>query len=105
LQRPYEEAAARVLASGCATVGLELLRDEWEYPLWVLLGAAAGDGPRIRSFGVRNETADLPAEGPEPCAVITTQRDSTLAGASGWSHEVLADDPFIALYVRRGASS
>ena len=101
LQRPYERAAARVLASGCAAVGLELPRDEWEYPLWVLLGAAAGDGPRIRLVGVQNETAGFPPEGAEPCAVITTRRDSTLAGAPDWSQEVIATDPFVSVYWRR----
>jgi hypothetical protein len=101
LQVPYERAAARVLASHCDVVGLEMLRDQWEYPLWVLLGAAAGSGPRIRSIGVRNQTAALPPEGPEPCVVISTVDESILAGAAGWSPEPIAEDPRVVVYWRR----
>jgi len=64
-------------------------------------GAEAGDGPRIRLVGVQNETAGLPPEGAEPCAVITTRRDSTLAGAQDWSQEAIASDPFVSVYWHR----
>ena len=104
LEAAYVRAVDRVRASRCDVVGVELARDGWEYPLWSLLGAAAGRGPRLRAVGVANESAALPAEAPEPCVVVSSATTSTFDGRVGWSREVLSSDPYLAVH-RRAAPS
>jgi len=102
LREPYTRAVRLVQDSGCTIVGLELRRDDWEYPLWRLFGAEAGAAPvRVRSFGVTNESAHREPEAPEPCAVISTLATSTLAGVPGWTEQPISAKPSVAVFIRR----
>ena len=97
----YRSAVARVQSSGCSTIGLELDRDDWEYPFWRLLGAEAGSGNvRIEIVGVTNETAKLPAEGPPPCIVVSAVEPSAFRDEQGWTAAKLSDGRLFTIYRR-----
>ncbi len=49
LEAPYEAAAGYIRSAGVRNLGLLLARDDWEYPLWVLLR------PEIAAGGIRIE--------------------------------------------------
>jgi hypothetical protein len=71
LAEPYRAAVARVQATGCRNIGLVLGLDDWEYPLWVLLGASQDGRVQLAHFvsaGHPGTTTGLP----EYCAVIVT---------------------------------
>jgi hypothetical protein len=104
LEAVYGRAAERVRDSRCDVVGLEFRRDAWEYPLWALLGAASGGGPRLRAVAVANESVTLADEGPEPCVVVSAATVSAFDGRAGWSREVLSDEPYLALHRRVDAA-
>ena len=48
LQTPYQSAAALLGTHHARRVGLVFTEDDWEYPLWILLGLA-GTGARDRA--------------------------------------------------------
>ncbi|MCC6848049.1 MAG: glycosyltransferase family 39 protein [Deltaproteobacteria bacterium] len=101
----YRAAVEAVRASGCMNVGLELDRDDWEYPFWRMLGESAGASAyRIQSVGVTNETTRLAPEGPEPCVVISAVEASTFRGRDGWEATRLGAGRLFTLYRKRGAS-
>ena len=100
LEAPYERVVALVRSSSCQIVGLEFKRDEWEYPLWSLLGAATGGGPRLRAVSVANESAELPPESPEPCVVVSSAAVSAFDAKDGWSREVVSTEPFLSVHRR-----
>jgi hypothetical protein len=71
---PYAGAAREAAAGGCASVGLILGEDDWEYPLWVLLHGIS-PAIRIEHVNVRNASAGSAAADPgyasfRPCALI-----------------------------------
>jgi Dolichyl-phosphate-mannose-protein mannosyltransferase len=100
---PYLAAVDAVRASECDVVGLELERDDWEYPFWRLLGETAGPrARRLRAIGVRNETARLPPEGPDPCLVISSVPESMLSGDPRWEVTKLSADRLFTIYRKRG---
>lgn len=72
LREPYLRAVAWLRARGCRDVGLVIGGNDWEYPLWALLGDADDRPVRIRHVNVANESRfaaplDPP---PAPCAVL-----------------------------------
>lgn len=71
LREPYFAAAAWLRERGCRDVGLVIGGNEWEYPLWTLLGDPGHD-VRIRHVNVANESRFAAAPGPTaaPCAVL-----------------------------------
>lgn len=98
----YRAAVAAVRASECTTVGLELERDDWEYPFWRLLGAEAGGASiRIENVGVTNETASLPPEGPAPCIVVSAVGASAFRDQSEWVGSKLSDGRLFTIYRKR----
>lgn len=104
LAAPYVAAAQRLRASDCHVIGLEMQRDDWEYPVWRLLGSSADRGPRICSVAVDDELVRLPPpETAEPCAVLSTLVDSAFDGVPGWSREVVATAPVVTLHWRAAA--
>jgi hypothetical protein len=105
LESAYVRAVHRVHASRCDVVGLEFRRDAWEYPLWSLLGAASGGGPRLRAVAVANESATLAPEAPEPCVVVSSATTSAFDGRAGWSREVLSSAPYLAVHRRADPGS
>lgn len=90
----YREAARIILDEGAEDVGLCLGYDDYEYPLWVLVGREASRGsPRLRHVGVpttrrMNEEATLPP----PALVVESKvlsADSeaeAIAEGLGYSH-------------------
>lgn len=74
LQRPYEELARSIGASGCERVGLVTGVDDWEYPLWVLLKDYASRLPRIEHVNVGNVSSTLAQqlsyEAFRPCRIV-----------------------------------
>jgi hypothetical protein len=86
---PYSGAAQQAAAGGCASVGLILGPDDWEYPLWVLLHGIS-PAIRIEHVNVQNVSAKLAAADPgyaafRPCAliVISDHPAQTIAAAGG----------------------
>jgi Dolichyl-phosphate-mannose-protein mannosyltransferase len=59
LKAPYESTAALLSAHHARRVGLVLQGDDWEYPLWILLGAGQQGTPRIEHTQVQNRSARL----------------------------------------------
>ncbi|MCC6765751.1 MAG: glycosyltransferase family 39 protein [Deltaproteobacteria bacterium] len=101
----YLAAVDAVRASGCTNVGLELDRDDWEYPFWRLLGETAGAGAyRIQSVGVTNETARLAPEGLEPCIVVSAVEPSAFRDRGEWEATRLSNGRLFTIYRKRGAS-
>ena len=71
LREPYLRAVAWLRERDCRDVGLVVGGNEWEYPLWPLLGDA--DRPaRIRHVNVANESRFAAPADPSsaPCAVL-----------------------------------
>ena len=71
MAEPYRAAVAKVAATGCRNIGLVLGMDDWEYPLWVLLGASQDGRVRLAHF-VSAGHAGTSAGLPDYCAVIVT---------------------------------
>lgn len=62
LLEPYRETARYIERSGARRIGLVSRHDgadDWEYPLWLLLGEPAGGSRRIEHVGVTNATRVL----------------------------------------------
>jgi 4-amino-4-deoxy-L-arabinose transferase-like glycosyltransferase len=79
LYEPYAGAAQQAAAGGCASVGLILGSDDWEYPLWVLLHDLS-PAIRIEHVNVQNVSAGSAAADPgyasfRPCALIVIRED------------------------------
>jgi hypothetical protein len=75
LMEPYRRAADYVRARGHDRVGLMLGGNDWEYPLWVLLGQESGQRSiRLEHLGVENATHAFEASRPpfRPAVVIST---------------------------------
>lgn len=95
----YLAAVAAIRESGCRVIGLELERDDWEYPFWRLLGAHTGAGVlRIESVGVTNASAALPPEGPTPCIVVSARETSAFRDRAGWTATKLTDGRLFTIY-------
>jgi 4-amino-4-deoxy-L-arabinose transferase-like glycosyltransferase len=64
----YAEAGRFVRGLGCRDVGLALGWDDWEHPLWVLLGPMR----RVEHVAVTNDSARLEPRRPPfaPCAIV-----------------------------------
>jgi hypothetical protein len=78
LQRPYEQAARRVLRERCGQIGLVSDADSWEYPLWKVFEQPKVP-VRIEHVLVTNESSRKAAEPPyrdfQPCAVLSLRRE------------------------------
>jgi hypothetical protein len=92
VERPYRTAVARIAELGCKHIGLLILGNDYEYPIWVLTGAVAGSDVRIEHLiAVRDlpgwlanikpaeiwgyiakGAIDLNTTPVRPCAVFTT---------------------------------
>lgn len=95
----YLAAVAAIRRSGCTVIGLELERDDWEYPFWRLLGESTGAGVlRIESVGVTNASAALPPEGPPPCIVVSAVEASAFRDRPGWTATKLSDGRLFTIY-------
>ena len=72
LREPYLGAVAWLRERGCGDVGIVIGGNEWEYPLWPLLGEADRRPVRIRHVNVANESRFAAAADPAslPCAVL-----------------------------------
>jgi hypothetical protein len=57
LQTPCQSAAALLGAHHARRVGLVFKEDDWEYPLWILLGAGWDGAPVIEHTQVQNGPA------------------------------------------------
>ncbi len=62
LREPYLDLAHRLEVLGVQRVGLITGHNDWEYPLWVLLGAPAS-GIQLRHVNVTNDSAVLALPG------------------------------------------
>jgi signal transduction histidine kinase len=86
IQESYREAVRFLAVRKCDHVGLRLDEDDWEYPLWVLMQDAGRGRVRLDHVDVENETAMLPIENDQHCALI--QIDD-----SGKAHAILPAAP------------
>ncbi len=66
LREPYARAVEFVESSGCSRIGLILVGEVWEYPIWSLARDRFAAPPSIRHVN-----AGPPGAGPAPCALIT----------------------------------
>lgn len=95
----YLAAVEAIRESKCTVIGLELERDDWEYPFWRLLGENTGAGVlRIESVGVTNASAALPPEGPTPCIVVSAVEASAFRDRAGWTATKLSDGRLFTIY-------
>jgi 4-amino-4-deoxy-L-arabinose transferase-like glycosyltransferase len=69
LGRAYWDVSRRIVASGCADVGLSAWPDAWEYAVRALVRNGGGT-VRFRSVEVRNPSARFTVEGPRPCLLL-----------------------------------
>lgn len=70
IQEPYLTVTQLIKDKQCHQVGLNLPKDFWEYPLWVLLQSAQREPVQLEAINVDNESAVLQRRRFEPCAVI-----------------------------------
>jgi len=81
----YFGAANFLSSQDCASVGLLIGHDDFEYPLWALFRAHGRRGVRIEHVGVNNASAEKYKEPPfdtfEPCAIFV--RKPGLAAETG----------------------
>jgi hypothetical protein len=71
LDESFGQVARSIEAAGCRQVGLRMGVDNWEYPLWKLLGNGA---VRIEHVEVGNRSRSIPLVDFEPCAIVTVFR-------------------------------
>lgn len=98
LRAQYEAIARRVRESGTHDLGLRLAGNDWEYPLWIVLGPDVD----LQHVGVENESARLAAgHRPEPEAIICTDTEARAAldDDPNWSRTVTGASA--ALYERQ----
>ncbi|MBD1844107.1 glycosyltransferase family 39 protein [Cyanobacteria bacterium FACHB-63] len=78
LKNSYVEVASLINASDCSKVGLSITRNEWEYPMWMLLQRDTQKQYRIEQVDVENVSAKknqvYPHKDFTPCSTITVQR-------------------------------
>jgi len=94
----YALAAARLEASACRQVGLDLGSRDLEYTLWWLLDAPQS-GFRLETLGSSAGTRELLDAGFEPCAVLCTRCQDR---AQYLSLPLRYDGGFIRLYAADG---
>jgi hypothetical protein len=71
LMDDYVGAAKFLKAQGCFDIGLTMDHDDWEYPLWVLLGAGLpGDPYRLEHVDVKNASRKKTDPSFQPCALV-----------------------------------
>ena len=72
LKYPYSKAVELISNSNCKKIGLTIGEDDWEYPIWALLGDTGSY--QISHVNVNNISSKLksPNEIEESCAVIST---------------------------------
>ena len=72
-QAAYVDAAALLRTHNCTQVGLMIGWDEFEHPLWVLLGDLISDGGRMSHVSVTNSSAHLKNRWPvfRPCSIVS----------------------------------
>jgi hypothetical protein len=75
LKADYMGAAKFLETQSCFDVGLSMNHDDWEYPLWVLLGTGQpGSRYRLEHIGVRNASRKKTDPSFQPCAVLVIGR-------------------------------
>jgi hypothetical protein len=79
----FMDASQFVTRHHCSQIGLIRGRDDWEYPLWVLLQTNESTPVRIEDVGVTNESSVKSNREPfksfNPCAVIAIHDDRITA--------------------------
>ncbi len=95
LEAPIRQIASMMQQSGCERIGLLIGGNDWEYPLWVLLGAEAGSKEIwIEHVGVVNFTRFIERTRPafRPCAVYSTRmRDANIVIAGQEFRQAFSD--------------
>jgi len=64
LQAPYLSLVEQAIADHCDTIGLDLGSNDWEYPLWKMLGQKFPE-LRLKHINVTNPSSWLPTEFPD----------------------------------------
>jgi hypothetical protein len=79
LRTPYFGAASFLESKRCAQIGLDMGRNDWEYPFWSLIKTEGNEAVRIEHVGVTNGSGVLstsfPFSGFSPCAIISSRAD------------------------------
>src|SRR5262249_1438807 len=101
---PYDRAAALVRGTQCTAVGLITGGHDWEYPLWVLPGAATGR-LLLEHIAVGNVSGRM-SVGFTPCAVIATrlQPDEEIA-YRGTTYKKVLTVGLVAVFLPEGISA
>ncbi len=104
LESDFEAAAAFIVTTGCADIGLWRF-DASEYPVWSLLNAALPYTPDIEHIGVINDTAPLAREQPyenfTPCVVLSLNEFSGNAPSAtidGRDYVRVWESPSVSVY-------
>lgn len=99
LKYPYSKATELISSSNCKKVGLAIGEDDWEYPIWALLGEKGSF--QISHVNVKNISSRLEDSNriEENCAIIstlTTYRNSNLKLVHTTYY------PYVAVYLAGG---
>lgn len=103
LYGPYQQVAALIHEHQCQRVGLVLVGESWEYPLWVLLQHQAP--VKIRHIAVENASAVLPPPfaDQELCAIISFRsgyQPPPMGQNLPWKRQPIATTPYLDLFYR-----
>jgi len=109
----YVEASKAISGSHCQTVGMILGKDDYEYPLWILLRNQTTGPLWLEHVNVTNESRKYAREDragrPMPCAIFALSQNASDSTASvggtvysrEWSARVLSGtDGFAGVYTR-----
>jgi len=103
VERGYLDTIDYLVATDRREIGLVLGGDDYEYPLWALLGQRSGGAVRFRHVNVANETAGLPASAEDfiPQALVTTGPRRVVETVWGPYGPVFGSGPLTVLVPRR----
>jgi hypothetical protein len=96
IELSYNRAADLVRETQCTQVGLITGVDDWEYPLWVLTGAASGR-LRLEHIAVNNVSGKMSVDF-TPCAVIASYPQPH----EETSYKKVLEEGSVTVFCRRG---
>ena len=78
IKESYYKSSLLINLQQCRDIGLDLGRDDWEYPIWALLRRTTNRIPRIEHINVNNGSGKISGGIFNPCAVLKTDKDEKL---------------------------
>ncbi len=79
IEESFFDAADLIDKHKCKSIGIVLGRNDWEYPLWVLLRRNGNRTPRIEHVNVLNRSGKIKQAEFKPCAIVSSDKDRRLS--------------------------